>query len=664
MPQNNRKITEQVNRFRSISPFILGLTSFVLLNVSFFGMNYWKRGAFALSPLYVKLLIAFYVIWLFVSLFTKKFRFDFYKSYRALMFLLTRSTIYMVYCVALMVVMMGLQEFSRLQVFGTCGLFFIGEVAVFSFCYMMIHRADAAYAGTDYAEPKPKHLLVLSVSDFFLVTFIFFIMNYLKRGTFQLSPEYEKLLLVIYGLWFVIAFITRKFDPGFRNYYFAMAQWTKAVVFMAATMAVLVFAFRLFYYSRLQIFGFFVFLILAEFVLYYVYYVFSRNGKNNGDIESIEEVRSVIRQESLSLDIDIEELRFRLTRPVKDKLREVFLDSPEAFDLLDQTLDLSRIFRIESAIIHKKELYHQKATNPVHIRLLINLERVNSIRWINRYFLEAYKMLLSGGYFVGRVNTLFLYKRRFFEKYPKNFSHILYFVNYIFRRVFPKLSLTKKLYFMITKGKNRAISRAETLGRLCFCGFKIIAEKEIGDDLYFIAQKVKIFSIDENPSYGPLVKFSRVGSNGGEISVYKFRTMHPYSEYLQEYIYENNKLQQGGKFNNDFRVTTIGKFMRRTWLDELPMIYNWLKGELQLLGVRPLSLHYLSLYDMDLQELRKKVTPGLIPPFYADLPGTFEEICESERRYIEAFLAHPVKTQWVYFWKAFYNIVIKGARSN
>jgi hypothetical protein len=229
----------------------------------------------------------------------------------------------------------------------------------------------------------------------------------------------------------------------------------------------------------------------------------------------------------------------------------VFLDSPEVFDLLDQTLDLSRTLRIESAIIHKNELYHQKATNPLYIRLLINLERVNNIRWVNRYFLEAHKMLLPGGYFVGRVNTIGLYRKRFFEKYPKYFSQVFYFINYIFRRVFPKLLVTKKLYFMISKGENRAISRAETLGRLCFCGFKIVAEKEIGDDRYFIAQKVKTSSIDENPSYGPFVKFSRVGLNGGNISVYKFRTMHPYSEYLQEYIYEMNKLQQGGKKGGD-----------------------------------------------------------------------------------------------------------------
>ena len=665
MPQGNQTGTEEVNRSRAISPFIWGLISFFLVNVSFFGMNYWKRGIFELSPLYVKLLIAFYFIWLFVSLFTKKFRFDFYKGYRELMLLIARSTIYIVYCVALMVVIMGPHGFSRLQVFGTCGLFFVGEVIIFSFCYVMIHRAKIAYAGTDYAKPKPKpkRLLVLSVSDFLLVTFVFFIVNYFKRGTFDLSPEYEKLLIVIYGLWFVTAFITRKFAPGFRNYYYAMAQWTKAVVFMAATVAVFVFAFGLFDYSRFQVFGFFVVLIMAEAVLYYVYYVRKANGKSDGDIESIDEIKTAIKQENLPLEIDIEELRLRLTRPVKDKLREVFLDSPEVFDLFDHTLDLSRTMRIESAIIHKNELYYQKTDNPVYIRLLINLERVNNIRWVNRYFLEAHKMLLPGGYFAGRVNTIGLYRKHFFEKYPKYFSQVFYFINYIFRRVFPKLSVTKKLYFMITKGKNRAISRAETLGRLCFCGFKIVAESKIGDDLYFIAQKVKTSSIDENPSYGPLVKFSRVGLNGGNISVYKFRTMYPYSEYLQEYIYEMNKLQQGGKFKNDFRVTTLGKFMRKTWLDELPMLYNWIKGEMNLIGVRPLSDHYFSLYPEDLQKLRKTVVPGLVPPFYADLPKTFDEICESERKYVNAYLRNPARTQWGYFWKAVFNIVVRGARS-
>ena len=79
---------------------------------------------------------------------------------------------------------------------------------------------------------------------------------------------------------------------------------------------------------------------------------------------------------------------------------------------------------------------------------------------------------------------------------------------------------------------------------------------------------------------------------------------------------------------------------------------------------RPLSPHYVSLYPRDLQEMRSQVKPGLVPPFYADMPKTFDEICDSERRYIEAYLERPLRTQWMYFWRGFYNTVFKGARSH
>jgi len=230
--------------------------------------------------------------------------------------------------------------------------------------------------------------------------------------------------------------------------------------------------------------------------------------------------------------------------------------------------------------------------------------------------------------------------------------------------VFPKLYGIKKVYFAITKGRNRIISRAEVLGRLYFCGFELIAEKENNDRLYFIARKAKSPSLDESPSYGPLVRLERLGRNGRPINIYKFRTMYPYSEYLQEYVYNKNKLQKGGKFKDDFRVSALGKFMRETWLDELPALCNWIKGEVKIFGVRPLSMQYQSLYSDEILELRKKVKPGLIPPFYADLPETLEKIMESEKRYVQSYLKEPFKTQCVYLWKAFVNIVIKGARSH
>ena len=140
--------------------------------------------------------------------------------------------------------------------------------------------------------------------------------------------------------------------------------------------------------------------------------------------------------------------------------------------------------------------------------------------------------------------------------------------------------------------------------------------------------------------------------------------MYPYSEYLQEYISSKQGLQKGGKFSRDPRVTTAGKFLRKFWLDELPMILNVLKGDIKLLGVRPLSSHYLGLYPEHLKELRAKIKPGLIPPFYADLPETLQEITASEEAYIFSYLRNPLATDVRYFFKAMYNILIKRARSN
>ena len=93
------------------------------------------------------------------------------------------------------------------------------------------------------------------------------------------------------------------------------------------------------------------------------------------------------------------------------------------------------------------------------------------------------------------------------------------------------------------------------------------------------------------------------------------------------------------------------------------MIINLLKRQMKLVGVRPLSLHYYSLYTPEMQQLRIKVKPGLLPPFYSDMPQTLEEVQESERKYIEAYMKAPFRTDWKYFWRIVKNIVFKKKRS-
>ncbi len=207
------------------------------------------------------------------------------------------------------------------------------------------------------------------------------------------------------------------------------------------------------------------------------------------------------------------------------------------------------------------------------------------------------------------------------------------------------------------------MSKAEVFGRLAYCGFKIENTITFGHRIYFIARSVKTISNDMNPSLGIFVTLDRVGYQNEIIKIYKLRTMHPYSEFLQKDIFEENNLDKSGKIKDDFRLTTWGKVLRKLWIDELPQIYNWLRGDLSLVGVRALSKHYFSIYPDALQKLRVKIKPGLVPPYYADLPTNFDGILKSEKLYIKKKMKNSIKTDLIYFFQALNNIIIKGKRS-
>ena len=160
-----------------------------------------------------------------------------------------------------------------------------------------------------------------------------------------------------------------------------------------------------------------------------------------------------------------------------------------------------------------------------------------------------------------------------------------------------------------------------------------------------------------------IIALPRVGKDGRTIYVYKFRTMIPGAQHLQSIVYATCGLDTCGKFRNDPRVTPLGKFLRKFWIDELPMIVNILKGDIRLFGVRPLSHHYFSLYDEDVKKRRIQYKPGLIPPYYADMPNGLQEIQQSELRYFNAWDNNPVGTDVRYVVRIIYNIVIKAVRS-
>jgi lipopolysaccharide/colanic/teichoic acid biosynthesis glycosyltransferase len=294
---------------------------------------------------------------------------------------------------------------------------------------------------------------------------------------------------------------------------------------------------------------------------------------------------------------------------------------------------------------------------------IINLHRLNDIKKLDDFIDAVNEKLEPDGFFFCCVETKDQRKKRILKKYPPILNYIYYSLDFIVKRIFPKLKFTRQLYLFLTRGNNTVITRAEALGRLCRGGFRIRQESFIGNNLCIEAKRTGEPMPKNENIYGPLIALPRVGLNGKMIKVFKLRTMHPYSEYIQDYVYRLHDLQNGGKFKNDFRITSWGGVCRKIWLDELPTLINWFNGDMKLVGVRPLSRQYFELYDSTLRDRRVKYKPGLIPPFYADLPEDLRSIQLSERKYLDSYDKHPFMTDFRYFWKSIWNILFGHARS-
>lgn len=645
------------------------ITDLILVNVAFFVMNYIKRDSLELSEIYLKLFVLFHATWLAISLLIRKFNLNAYLNYKNAMMLLARSNVYILFTLSLAIVLMGLYAFSRIQVFGACLLLFLLEAAVFTAFYFIYGKQlmESHHGPAGSIRKYADFSIYLLFADYLLLIASFFAVNYWKRGSFALIEDYEQIILLLSSIWLTVSVLTRKFERlHYRNIYYFLAPHVKAFLIMFALTAATVFALRMFEFSRTQIFGTLVLFVAVELPVYYIYFMNRRHRRAASDIETVEDVQKILTSEELPLELEkILLLKNREVISIREKLKERFLKNfPGLYHFIEQNIDLDIIDESDSVVMNTHNLYNIETLDDHSKSLIINLHKINDMRWLNRYFLQVHRKIYNGGYLIGRAHTLTTHKEWFYRKFPKLIANLLYPLDFIFRRVMPKLPVFKTIYFMITKGHNRALSKAEILGRLYFCGYRVNAVTELEGSFIFIAQRIKNPSLDTNPSYGPTIRLKRVGLGGKIIYTRKFRTMHPYSEYLQEYIYENYHLQPNGKFNDDIRVTTWGKWFRKLWIDELPQLINFFQGELNLVGVRALSQHYFSLYPKELQELRIQFKPGLVPPYYADMPKSFEEIVASEKKYLLAKKAHPLTTDLKYFFKAMYNIFFRNARSN
>ncbi len=295
---------------------------------------------------------------------------------------------------------------------------------------------------------------------------------------------------------------------------------------------------------------------------------------------------------------------------------------------------------------------------------IVCLLRINDIPHINAFFKAVNQHLDRGGLFIGCLETCEDRKSRIQAGSNWPINKFKLFFDLLKKQVLPKISLISRSYYSLAGKTDRVISAMEAYGRLFSCGFSLKETQKKANLLYFTAEKTAEPDFRIKPNCGAFICLNRIGKNGKKVKIYKLRTMYPYSEFIQEYIFKQNGFGEGCKFKNDPRITPIGRYLRKYWIDELPMLYNWLKGDVKLFGVRPLSPHYFNLYPHEYKVYRTRFKPGLIPPLYVEIPETLDDVIQIEKRYLKAYEKEPLLTDIKYTFLALYNIIVKSVRSH
>lgn len=147
-----------------------------------------------------------------------------------------------------------------------------------------------------------------------------------------------------------------------------------------------------------------------------------------------------------------------------------------------------------------------------------------------------------------------------------------------------------------------------------------------------------LFIVIDSPGASPIFAQTRIGRDGKPFTLYKFRSMRPHAEKeLAELLPYNEMDGPVFKIKNDPRITRVGRFIRRSSIDELPQLFNVLRGDMSIVGPRPGTPREVEQYD-DYARQRLIVTPGLscywqIQPDRNKL--SFEEWMELDVKYIQ-----------------------------
>ncbi len=340
---------------------------------------------------------------------------------------------------------------------------------------------------------KRKLLFILIDLILVFVSFLFF--AWIKPATVRVVlPTYWIPFMYFSLIWLLTSIFIGKYNiDEARTGRDVYVPITISNFTILALITIVVYAFKYVFYSRLMVFGTIGLASILEVSLALTYYAFKSAVK----IDEAHDIRldgqMVVPREVTDFKVKIDEELLRVDNKLDEKdfnsIRQLIIDetSERVFEFVNRSVDLYNphnllISTTTSFNILKQpsDLYHN----------LVNLKRINDMRRINKFFESVNSKLPYGGIFIDKAETYVLRKKRILKKYPPIINYFVYMADWVWKRLFPKLPITKRIYFFFSHGRNRVISKAETFGRLYSCGFEIVQEELIGNFLYFCARKI------------------------------------------------------------------------------------------------------------------------------------------------------------------------------
>jgi len=386
--------------------------------------------------------------------------------------------------------------------------------------------------------------IVLGSIDILAIAMAFqcaFYLNYhVEVAFFFLKSRTLKLFILILPIWLVILYLIQVAEiPRTKRYRVLFYQYFQSTVLIVTFLLVFYFIFKLYLISRLFLIEFAIFGLLFLFFVrsfeYKVFKIYRAKGYNYINVVLIADDSSIPFIESLILNKD---WGYRIIAiftgsvQIKQKYEKAIILLPDEY--LAVLNDLMEVDIIDEVLYFKTKVIPAEVRNTV--RSCEELGVVFSLNYTgqNNKLTNAIKTIIGNQKFLTFINI------------PHN-------------------------SFALAIKKIMDISGSVLL---------IICLSPI---LLLISILIKL------TSKGPVVfKQSRVGLRGRQFSLYKFRTMIVNAEKLKKDLEAENEMDGPVfKIKDDPRVTKIGRFLRKTGLDELPQLFNILKGEMSLIGPRP-----------------------------------------------------------------------------